>query len=158
MPSMTFVPDPEVANVLAGCAAEMVKVARDRHSIDLDYSDASAEAVEGIAERFWQSRPTGPSDPATERIIVGVSNDLGGYLGETFRRNHGGEWGWVADGRGGRFPGFRTPSGALFWPTGKARNRLINGPEDNLALYYSQLVADLRATEQAPDRVPPPSS
>jgi hypothetical protein len=64
---------------------------------------------------------------------------LGSYIGEVFRRNHGAEWGWVAL-QGSRFVGMERKASNLFWPWGKAQNRIVKGPEDNLWLYYQYLV------------------
>jgi hypothetical protein len=41
------------------------------------------------------------------------------------------------------FPGLTAArDGARFWPSGRVRNRLVNGPEDNVWHYYQVLVAD----------------
>ena len=122
----------------------MVEIAQ-RHNVTLDWSDASVERVETLADLFWSTRPR-PKLPwsraAHRRELAGVANDLGAYIGEVFIRNHGGSWGWVIDASGGRFPGVSSIGGQLFWPTGRARNRLTDGPENNLWHYYLVLVDD----------------
>jgi hypothetical protein len=119
----------------------LVEVARTRHNIALDWSDGSVEQIESLADVYWRTRPQSPPDPAAvQRMLVGIANDLGGYVGEVFRRNHGGEWGWVTGATGDRFPGMRAPSGQMFWPSGRARNRLADGPENNIWDYYQMLV------------------
>ena len=64
---------------------------------------------------------------------------LGSYIREVFRRNYGAEWGWVTV-QGNRFPGMQRKPDSLFWPWGKALNRIVNGPEDNLWHYYRVLL------------------
>lgn len=64
---------------------------------------------------------------------------FGSYVGEVYRRNHGGEWGIVTLG-GERYPGMQTASRTDFWPWGRAFDRITKGPEDDIAAYYSSLL------------------
>jgi hypothetical protein len=141
---MTFEADATVAQRFAECADELVDVARDTHHITLDFSDASVELVEEIADRYFRTRPIAPPDLAAfDQMLRGIANDIGGYVGEVFRRNHGAAWGIVSDSEtGDKIPGLQTSRGALFWPTGRARNRLTNGGEDNIWHYYLMLIDD----------------
>ena len=52
---------------------------------------------------------------------MSFAKGFGSYVGEVFRRNHGGEWGMVTLGDH-RFPGLRTTSGTNF---GRGREHSI---------------------------------
>jgi hypothetical protein len=75
-----------------------------------------------------------PSDD----MVMTFAKMFGSYIGEVLRLNHGGEWGMVTL-DGAKFPGFRHTSGDLIWPWGRAKNRLVLGPEDNVFDYYRLL-------------------
>ena len=64
--------------------------------------------------------------------------ELGAYVGETFIRNHGGQWGWAAM-PGGRAFGLRTDSGLNAFPLTKAKKRLL-GNLGSLVAFYQLLV------------------
>lgn len=133
---MAFVPDEKVMQVAEAYALDMVDFARERFNVELDGSDQSVEALEeiaGVAHEMYISDQPDPSalDPFVKMI--------GSYLGEVFRRNHDAEWGWVTL-EGEQMPGMRARGGGLFWPWGRAQNRIINGPEDNLWHYFNYLL------------------
>jgi hypothetical protein len=86
---MDFTPDPDLDALFAGGAEELVLMAREQYGLQLDYTDASVESVEALADLCYRTRPDEPSDEASfERTLAAISNDLGGYVGEVFRRNH----------------------------------------------------------------------
>jgi hypothetical protein len=147
---MSFTEDALVAELLVGCAEELVAEAADRHGMTLDYSDDSVALVEKIAGLYYDARPLTPPDPdAFDLKLRALANDLGGYVGEVFRRNHAGTWGRITDeSTGDTFPGMKGAS-QLFWPTGRARNRLTNGPEDNIWHYYVMLLDQEAGTSDA---------
>src|SRR5690606_36250155 len=97
-----------------------------RFSIELDWSDGSIEQVEKIAaalhEDYVRTRPT-------PEQVAPFYKAIGSYIGEVYRKNHGAEWGWVTL-NGQRFPGMWRDKVGVFWPWGKAQNRIINGSED----------------------------
>jgi hypothetical protein len=64
---------------------------------------------------------------------------FGSYIGEVYRRNHGGEWGMV-DLDGQKFPGIKNKFGTSFWPWGRALNRITQGSENNVTDYYKTLL------------------
>ena len=65
---------------------------------------------------------------------------FGSYVGEVYRKNHGATWGMV-EMSGQSFPGLKAElDGTLFWPWGRARNRLTDGAENNVWHYYSELI------------------
>jgi hypothetical protein len=110
--------------------------AKQTYGIDLDWSDDSVQQVERIAALLHDDYKK--TQPSSEQIAP-FYKMLGSYVGELFRRNHGAEWGWVTL-QGDRFPGMQRKPDSLFWPWGKALNRIVNGPEDNLWHYYRVLL------------------
>lgn len=131
-----FEADPKIKQIAEAYGLDMIDYARERFGFELDWSDQSVQYVERIAETlhadYKKTRPTAET-------IEPFYKMMGSYIGEAFRRNHGAEWGWVSL-QGGRFPGMQDKPGSLFWPWGKAQNRIINGPEDNLWHYYQYLL------------------
>lgn len=64
---------------------------------------------------------------------------FGSYIGEVYRRNHGGEWG-IVNLNEKKFFGFRTKSGTMFWPWARVSNRIVDGAENNVLHYYRVLL------------------
>ena len=131
-----FDADPKVQQVAEAYALDMVDYAKDTHGIELDWSNDSVQEIERIAAVLHEEYKKSP--PSSEQLEP-FYKALGSYVGEVFRRKHGADWGWVSL-QGGRFPGLQAKAGALFWPWGRAMNRIVNGPEDNLWHYYQALV------------------
>jgi hypothetical protein len=70
----------------------------------------------------------------TDEQVLQFAKLFGSYIGEVFRRNHGGRWGIVTL-EGASFPGFEAAADAgRFWPWGRVQNRLRNGAQDNVWL------------------------
>jgi hypothetical protein len=134
-PVFPFTPDANVATE-AGLGAEVfVKLARDLFSVELDYSDASIERVEQIAQNIQK---TSRDRPPSNESVMRLSYAMGGYIGETLRRNHEAEWGvMLLDGQ--RVIAMRI-HGNFVWPTGKAEKRIRNGQEDDIWFYYQVLL------------------
>ena len=134
--SKNFEPDEEIQKIAEAYALDAIDFASQQYGITLDWSDASVADVETILGRLHRSKP---KDESSEDMVVMFSKMLGSYIGEVYRRNHGGDWGMVTLG-GKRFAGM-SASGRdeLFWPWGKVRDRLENGDEDNVWHYYKGL-------------------
>jgi hypothetical protein len=131
-----FTPDEKIQKIVAAYSLDAVDFVAANFKINLDWSDASIRQIETILDKFH--RDLGNSHP-TEEQITKFSKIFGSYIGEVFRKNHGGQWGMVElDGQ--RFPGMQSPTGTLFWPFGRARNRMVNGDEDNVWDYYQELL------------------
>jgi hypothetical protein len=65
---------------------------------------------------------------------------LGGYVGETIRRNLGGDWqADDADPQGEINISLKLADGTLIWPVQRVMKRLKNGPEEGIAVYGSAL-------------------
>jgi hypothetical protein len=132
-----FDADPTIQQIAEAYALDMVDYAKQAHGIGLDWSDDSIQQIDRIAGVLHGEYKKSP--PSSEQLEP-FYKMLGSYIGEVFRRNHGADWGWVTL-QGSRFPGLQAKAGTLFWPWGRAMNRIVSGPEDNLWHYYQALVA-----------------
>jgi hypothetical protein len=126
----------EVAKLGEAYALDMVDFAKATIDVDLDWSDASVEIVEemanGLHQQYLKDNP--PEEQVRQSWMM-----LGCYIGEVAYRNHGCTWGWITM-DGNRFEDLQSPDGKLFWPAGKARGRLLTGSEDNLWHYFQVVV------------------
>ena len=66
---------------------------------------------------------------------------FGFYIGEVYRKNHGGvEWGYVIiDGNKYYGLGNSETGEAFIWPTVKANKRIVLGSEENVWAYYQAI-------------------
>jgi hypothetical protein len=131
---MEFVEDAKIQQIAEAYALDAVDFARQNFRLTLDWSDASVAKIESMLDDFDRNR----GRAANEDAIVQFGKMFGSYIGETYRKNHGGSWGLVSH-EGHSFPGMQGPRGNLFWPWGKVQNRMTNGPEDNVWHYYQHL-------------------
>lgn len=131
---------PTVADMMQDYAAESIEFAHKRFQVALDYSPDSLARVDAMVDELSLLAPCGlvkklfrktPSEFEVDRIC----NLFGGYLGEVYRRNVGGEW--AVD------PELETigvhHEDTWVYPTAKVRKRLCNGVGDGLAAYYRGL-------------------
>jgi hypothetical protein len=121
---MEFTEDGRYQAIAEAYALDAVDFARDNMKVELDWSDQSIERLESILDVF--RRDMAKAKPSDEQL-QGFSKMWGSYLGEVYRRNHGGTWGLVSD-DGNTFPGMRSASGALFWPWGRVEQSLGKAP------------------------------
>jgi hypothetical protein len=131
-----FVVDDEIRQIAEAYALDAVDFARDAFALRLDWTDGSVQHIETILARMHDemanARPT-------EEQILQFAKMFGSYVGEVFRRNHGGQWGMVTLGTD-TFPGMQAnKGGGCFWPWGRVQKRLANGAEDNVWHYYQHL-------------------
>jgi hypothetical protein len=132
-----FEPDAALALEMAGLAERYAERGRE-NAVALDYSDASIEAADGMAVRLYGTLSQGVYGARSGGPRALLASELGAYFGETFIRNHGGRWGWVA-GPGNRIFGLRTNGGLSAFPLGQARRRLTGAANDSLAAMYRYL-------------------
>lgn len=123
--------------MMSAYAEDAVDFARQKFDASLDYSQASVEHVESIANQLFQARPKGifgrlfKKGPSEEEIQI-VCKMLGGYIGEVLRRSKGGEWAINQE-----FSAIGIQCGELWvFPPAKVHKRLTNGSEDNLWSYF----------------------
>lgn len=134
---MSFTPDKEIQKTAETYAQDACDFLRDHFKITLDWTDASIEHIEATMETFYRQLEN--ARPSNEKVIE-FSKMFGSYIGEVYRKNHGATWG-IVEMNGSRFPGMKAEkSDTLFWPWGRARNRLLDGPENNVWHYYKELI------------------
>jgi len=140
-----FTEDPKLQQIAEAYALDAVDFARDRFKLALDWSDASVMHIETMLAKCHEQMV----NPTDEQILQ-FAKLFGSYVGEVFRRNHGATWGMVTL-ESQSFPGLKAsgPAG-LFWPWGRAQNRIRNGPEDNVWHYYQQLLSWSGTSSPAP--------
>ena len=82
---------------------------------------------------------TAPIDP---KLVVTISNWYGAYMGEVFRRHHGGEWG--IDNRDPEAPAFEVKyeNSGMAFPS-RVFHRIMGGDENNICEYYQDLLISL---------------
>jgi hypothetical protein len=138
-PRMTFAPDRAASHTAARYARDMVQFAQVELGLKLDYSDASVAALEDVAGALQADLRR---ERGSLREVDSLLSMMGGYLGEVYRRNHGGEWGYVsANGR--RVLAVRAQdSDAVMWPIERIKQRMRGG--NNLLAYYQSRVSLVR--------------
>lgn len=134
----SFSPDPKIQRIAEAYSLDAVDFSAKQFGIKLDWSDASIANVEEALAQMSSSYASTSPKPTDEQVMA-FAKGYGSYVGEVYRRNHGGEWGMVTIG-GSRYPGVRTTSGSSFWPWGRVFNRITKGAEDNVSDYYAVLL------------------
>lgn len=131
-----FEPDPKIAEAASAYSLDALDLATENFGITLDWSDESIRRVEDMLGQLHVGVPLAkpPKD-----LDWTFAKAFGSYVGEVLRRNHGGEWG-VVQLEGQTFPGVQQPGGRLCWPWGRAYNRIVDGPENNMWHYYQLLI------------------
>jgi len=137
----------DIARLMQDYAEQAVRLAR-QFQIELDYSEASLEQVDGLLERWHGQRQSGRHEAALdgqtlENSVDEMSRIWGGYLGEVIRRRFGGEW-TIDKYPAGDFPIVTlNVNGARLFPAMKIHKRLTNGAVDNLLPFYQNVRARL---------------
>jgi hypothetical protein len=103
-----FQSDPNILNMAEAYSLDAVDIAARNFKLTLDWSEASIERVEEMLG------------------VLHERQGIGSYIGEVFRKHHGGEWGIVQLGAD-RFPGIQDKNGARFWPWSRVQKRLVAG-------------------------------
>jgi len=117
------------------CADRVVQMSRDRAGEVLDYTDGSIDVVEEmLAEAAAHGRRM------TEEGLRRLSQDVGCYILEVARRNHGGAYQWATD---RNEPALRVgePHFAitlLCWE--KVYGRLRGGDASGIPAFYAEYV------------------
>jgi hypothetical protein len=137
-----FVPDPAVQAAAEADAEQAVATARRQFGVALDYSDRSIEDVERALAGLHTSYSLASPKPPDEQLMP-LAGLLGAYVGEVYRRNHGGAWGQVTM-NGRTYPGIHTAAGVDVWPAGRVMNRITDGPENDVAAFYRRLAEPRR--------------
>lgn len=131
---MEFTEDPKIQQAAETLALDAIAFARKNFQVELDFSDGSIAHIESIMENFDRST-LGRGLPRPE-VLAQFGKMFGSYIGEVYRKNHGGVWGMVAADDGGSMPGVQGANGKLFWPWARVENRMRQGPQDSVLDYY----------------------
>lgn len=135
---MSFVADESIQQEALAECIKLSDYVLETFQCRLDWTDMSIEKVEellGLLHR--EAQKDGPTDAQ----VFAFAKGFGSYIGEVYRRNHGAQWGIVTLG-GQDFPGLSaTGSGVEFWPWGRAQQRIVDGPSNNVWHYYQTLLA-----------------
>ena len=136
---MHFTEDKNISQITEAYALDAIDVARNNFGVILDWSEKSIKDIESILDLLHQKNL---ENPPPEEMILKFSKVFGSYVGEIYRRNHGGKWGVVTmDGES--FPGLQGEDRKqIIWPWGKVNNRIKNGSEDNVWDYYQLITQE----------------
>lgn len=125
MSNDAFTADPQLQHVAGQAAEKCVAFLKQKFGKSLDYSDKSVEDVEAVLTLLHRSMPVEKPSPDD---IEDFAMLFGSYLGETYRRNHGGQWG-LSNG----MPALAIGSGYTSYPWSRVFKRLTNGEEEGCA-------------------------
>ncbi len=129
---MEFAEDAKIQQAAEGFASEAIAFARKNFQLELDFSDASVGQIENIMENF--DRNTAKGLPRAE-VLAQFGKMFGSYIGEVYRKNHGGSWGLITK-DGSSMPGVQGANGILFWPWARVETRMRQGPQESVLDYY----------------------
>ena len=133
-----FVPSDSIRHDAESSATEAVQIAKRQFDVALDGSEASIDDVEHALDRLHATYVLATPKPPDAQLLP-YARAFGAYVGEVFRRNHGATWGTVTL-NGTDYAGLRTDAGVNVWLAGRVLNRIIDGPDNNIADYYRKLV------------------
>jgi hypothetical protein len=134
-----FRSDPNVAKIAEAYALDAIDIARRNFRMSLDWTEGSIESVEAMLSQL-HGQMAAAKPP--EKTVWTFAKSFGSYIGEVYRKHHGGAWGQVQLGEE-EFPGIQASDGSTFWPWGRVYQRLTAGPENNL-WHYSQRLTTAR--------------
>jgi hypothetical protein len=136
---------PTIGDMMAAYASDAVDHARSKFGIALDYSPQSIEQVEQVLSRLYAKTPRGIwkflKKGPSEEVVDTLCKMYGGYIGEVFRRVHGGHWEirrdlvWTT----AAVIALSRSGGMTFFPPSKVYKRLTDGDGDNVWTYYRVL-------------------
>ena len=132
-------------------AAAVFREVASRHwGVDLDFEPGYLTLVEDLLmAALGGDEPDGPVPPVSEGLVAGV----GGFLGETVRRNAGHGAAWREGEDWGEGPVVEV-EGFVLDPVGKANAFLKSGPEESMA-FYTNYVLDLLNENRQEDESSP---
>jgi hypothetical protein len=131
---------PSVADRMAAYAADAVEFAHSRFDVVLDYSPASIAGLETVVARLADAKAQGLVErlfkkAPTEEQLKKMCEMFGGYLGEVYRREVGGEWAMNRE-----FDTIGIKRGdEWFFPPAKVSKRLSGKLHDSLVAYYEAM-------------------
>lgn len=132
-------------------AATVFREVASRHwGVELDFEPGYLTLVEDLLmAALAGDEPDEPAAPVSEGLVAGV----GGFLGETVRRNAGHGAAWREGDDWGEGPVVEV-EGFVLDPIGKANAFLESGPEESLAFYATYVLDLLNENQQETGPVP----
>ena len=115
-------------------AKEAMKLTRKFFVVELDFSDDSIRQLEEQFDAIDYALSGGMSD---ENIQL-LKRVWGSYLGETIRRQYGGQWDLVSNDEGEEVPAL-TRQGKSLFPHQQVSQRLTEGDQHSIWEYYQEL-------------------
>jgi len=143
-----FTADPQLQSVAGQAAAKCVAFLKHKFGKSLDYSDRSVADIEAVLTLLHASIS---AEKPSQDDIEDFAMMFGSYLGETYRRNHGGQWGLA-----GGIPALSIGSGYTSYPWSRAFKRLSQGEENEVCGWYAYMVQYGSSGDAARAAVPPP--
>ena len=136
---ITFSAEPAVQEVAEAFTLDCIDFVKGQFKLDLDGSDASVLKLEPILDNL--SNIVKGGGMPRERM-ESFSKMFGFYIGETYRKNHGGvTWGQVTiNGKKYYGLGKTETNEAFIWPVASVSKRINLGAEENIATYYSAII------------------
>lgn len=123
--------DAKTAGIALGLAQSAVLTAKLDWSEDLVVGKDSLDAVERILGAMHTLKT---QNGVSAEQIESLSTMLGVFVGEIVRRHYGGQW------RVGEHGELELPyPGTTVHPIARARKRVIDGPSENIRMYYASL-------------------
>ena len=125
--------DAKTAGLVLALAQQAVLTAQLDWSESIECSEDSLDAVERILNKMhWLKKS--PESKVTEEQVDSLSRSMGVFIGEVIRRHYGGQWHAAEDGS------FEIPyPGTTIHPLARARKRIIDGPAENVKMYFSSM-------------------
>lgn len=147
-----FSPEPNLQKVAEAYSLDCVDFYASKFPARLDFSPSSIAYIDNCLQIFHIQMAAAAPKPEQMEFF---SKMFGSYLGETYRRTYGGEWGISPDGQ----PSFRSPGGLVCFPWTRVYKRITNGEEDNVLHWFEYLVKNGGSLPESPPpqpSVPPP--
>ncbi|WP_028865663.1 hypothetical protein [Psychromonas aquimarina] len=134
--NIEFHNDDNVQKIAEAYSLDCVDFVRSKFNIELDWSDASILQIENTLESLsnYVKKSGMPSEQIDE-----FTKMFGFYIGEVYRKNHGGVvWGGVSIDGNKHFGMGKIDTGEAFiWPVLNVSKRISLGAEASITHYYS---------------------
>lgn len=151
--NITFRADPIVGKIFEAYSLDCIDMARRNFGVELELTEDSIQQIEMIAGKLHDDQPP---QGVPEEVLVRFQKYLGSHIAHVLVEIRGWTPG-IATFPEGQIEGVELPGKNMCWPWGKARNRLLNGPEDNLWHYYLGVTDQLGPPVDVADLAPPAS-
>lgn len=125
--------DAKTAGSVLALAQQAVLTAQLDWSEPIECNEDSLDAVERILNKMHWLKKAADSR-ITDEQVDSLSKSMGVMIGEVIRRHYGGQWRPSEDGS------FEIPyPGTTIYPIARARKRIVDGPAENVKMYFSSM-------------------